>query len=487
MRAKHFDVIVFGENLAGLIAATLLSLRKYNVLIIRKVAGPGRDAYIGQALRRNRQLVPGVFESPVPAAVIRELNLGHKIRSVLKPASPMFQILSPQHRLSAFDDRVKLVMELSREFGAAAAPAEVESLFGRLDTLNGLLDKFLVPGLPFHPDGLRERWEYSNREKQLTKSLQASEGLLDDMKRLFRETNLGRLMSQVEPFVGDTRGEVHPLWRFRRAALLFSQILYPVGGEGLEEILLARLDKTSAKILEQTALQEVEVNRSGYLFHDAKNTYGAESVICAFDAPLLPELFTGKKMARFLENTAAQISTDAVWIKTSFLLERSVVPEGMDFNVFVLTDDASEPVLFFKRDPLIPSDAEVERLDVYQALPVDRFNAAGASEAQQWAIDRTKRFVPFLEGRLRKVYLEQLRDDDEESLTLRLAGRRLSYRLNDPDRLFGGMPYTLPQANTYLAGPEVLPELGLEGDFHVGWAVARAIGLKKPKKDELKR
>ncbi len=485
MKAKHFDIIVFGENLAGLVAAALLAGRKYSVLLVRRVSGPGRENIVGAVQNRTRLIFPGIFELPVPAAVIRELSLGHKFRSIYKPADPLFQLVESGHRLTVRPDRLRLAMEFSREYGEDASPEAIGELMSALEEANAWMNKLLVPGLPFHPDGMKEKWNLSGRIKEFYAQPEGAPERLAHLDELWRKSRLGRWIRRVEGIVGDTGEGFDSLFARRRGFALFSEVMHQLAGEGVEEILVERVEKRGGKILEQTALQEAEFKRSGYLFHDASYTYGAESVVFSCDHFLAPQILPTPRMTKWRTEASEKLRPSHTWLRVSFSLARTVIPEGMEHGLFQ-TGPKGSPPLYYRRDPLIGEDVDAERLDVFRPIPVESYTAEGLGEIQQDVIRRAKELIPFLEDHLRKVYLEKPPSgSDRESLDA-LGGRRLVYRTHRTKDLFRGLPFQLPLKNAYLAGPEVLPELGMEGEFITGWAIARQIQQKKPRKDELK-
>jgi len=484
---RIYDVIIIGENVAGLIAAALLSARRYSVLLVRRAAGPGSEHYLGSSVRRVRPIYPGVFDYPVPAAVIRELNLGHKFRSVFKPSLPLFQLIDPNHRLTISDDRLKLVQEFQREFRSSTIPDDVGNLLTQQEELNRILDGLLAPETPFFPESLRDKWEYNSRVKDFKRRLDENGALLTELRQLWGDTELGRYMAKLQMVVADAQGgKLKEFLAYRNGATLFSQVLYQVSGEGIDEVLLEKLDKRGGTVVEQTALQKIEVGRSGFKLHDGKNTYAGNSLICGFDFFLLPELIDDKKIDRFVSAQLARVKPVKTWVKVSFMIERGVIPEGMETYLFKL-GDRPDDLLFFARDPLAPDESDVERLDVYKPIAAESVTSEKLRDAQHGVIDQVKWLVPFLENRLRKVYLEQLPAEDVENKWLNLKGRRLMYDTRDQDAEIGaGVPIQLPFKHGYLAGPENFPELGLEGDFVTGWSIARQICAKRPKKDDLR-
>lgn len=485
MNARYFDVIVLGENLAGLIAAALLAARKYSVLLVRQVAGPGKYTFIGSAERRSRLITPSILDNPIPAAVVRELNLGHKIRSIFKAASPLFQILDDEHRPAVYADRAKLTSELVQEFGKDILPDDVGELLTCLEEVNAIFDKLLVPGLSFQPDAIKERWQLKNRVKEFKKTINDARTVVWKLDGLWRESILGRMMQSVQIVTSDAREGFDDLFAFRRAISIFGGLLHPLTDEGFEDLFFERIDKRNGKIVDLGTFQEIEYRRDGFVFNDAKQTYGARSVVAALDYFMLPEIFQYKKAEKFVREQLRRVKPASTWIKVSFLLEHDALPEGMGQTLFYRDPGGSEAPLFYRRDFNAPEDAELERLEVFQLIPVEQYNAIDLKSIQNRLIERVRELVPFMQSHLKKVYLEEAPKNPGGTLTP-LAGRRLVYNGSGGRELFRGVPYTLPFKHSYLAGPEVLPELGLEGEFITGWTIAQKICNKRPKKNELR-
>lgn len=483
MRAKHFDVVILGENTAGLVAAALLSSRKYRVLLVRDFVGPGRSARIGRHTRRTRPLMPGFFERPVPAAVIRELNLGHRLRSSFKPAMPLFQLLDSSHRVTVHEDRVRLVAELQREFGRSVLPDDVGNLLAHLEDEHRLMDKLLVPGLPYFPDGIREKWDLAARLKEHRRRLGEQAPQQDELARLCSDTVFGRLMGELAGFAADARGGDASLLR-RSAGGLVTDVLYQVGAEDIEDMLLEQYDKRGGKVVDHSTFQETELGKAPYKFHDTRTTYSADAVIAAFDYFLLSELGASRKLERFVAAQLARVRLEGLWITLSLVYERDTLPEGLGTHAFIRPGEGL-PLMLCVRDLALAQDAEVERVDLWLPVPTRDYTPGGLEQLQQAAIDRLLWFTPFAEGRLRHVYREPAPKLEEEGPYLPLAGRRLVYGLTDSET-FNGVPCVLPLKNGYLAGPEVFPELGLEGEFIAGWHIARHICTRNPQKDDLK-
>ena len=488
MNTKHFEVIVLGENLSGLITATLLAARRYSVLWLKRAELPPQGYALGPNYRREPLLTPGILERPALASVARELNLGHKLRSIFKPASPLFQMADARHRFDVSNERVALLSELQREFGPGlkADPLGVE--MDAIETLNAQLDKLLVPSFPLHPAGLRQFFERRARINETRKALLAEGLWLEDGAEPAPDDPLQALMAAVLPFTGTAREGFHPLLARRRASGVLRENLYRVGHDSLDELFLERFLAHGGKVLDSLPLTQSEATRQGFRFSDGKNTYSSEFLVCAFDHFLLPSLFPQSRVAlRYVQEAARTLVPSQVVAKVSFLVSRHGIPEPMAHTLVLCEDcETGRAPLLLQRDPLLEDEAELERLDVFGWLDAADLSAEPLRVFETAVIERVRRFLPFLSEVTHKIYLESPPAKETLGTPWALAGRRLGYSSQRGKGLFRGLPLALPLKGAFLAGPEATPELGLEGDFLQGLALARLIAHQKPHKDELK-
>lgn len=485
MSSKFYDVMIIGENSAGLIAAALLASRKYSVLLVPEITIRDKKLSLGKSYRADKAIYPGVFDCPIPTAVIRELNLGHKLRSVFKPAVPIFQAVDPEHRLTIFNDRLRLVTELQREYGKEINPDDVGNLMSWLEEINLVLDKLLVPGLSFFPGGMKEKWDLNNRIKHFNRLLSDRESMLSNLNTLWRESALGKLMQKLQLYAGNVREGFYDLFAFRRAYTLFNEVLYPITDNNLNDLFVDNLQKKNATIVEKFVLDEYLNDRNGHWLHGSKNSYGASSIICGLDYFNLKHIMTDKKTAKFISGQLDRICPTHCWIRNNLSIDRDVIPKVMHDNLFLLPENGNKNLRFLHRDPLLHDKADFETLEINTTIKVDDLFDEKIERCEKDMQGELEWLVPFVKDRIRKTYPEKALKAQGDKY-LKISGRNLQYTNNKKSEIFSGVPYNLSGKNSYLAGPEVLPELGLEGDFITGWAIAQQICHKWPKKDELK-
>jgi len=400
----------------------------------------------------------------------------------------LFQVLSHVHRVTAYSDRHFYLYELQREFGDRVTENDIKSLFSNLDGFSEILDRFLSLDTPFHPDGLKQRWNLSRREKELEADIAKAGNLLKDLEAAFEESPAGRIMAAVEGDGGRISYGFDNIFTFRRARSLFGEILYQVEGESMEDIFLERLSTRNGAVIDKMQLQEFDRRKGTYFFSDTKGTYSSRSLIMATDFFVLPELLNNSKIGKYVEARLQDIKPTHVWLKLNLLVAREVIPLGMEYFFYQLghPDQPDGQFLAYRRDPLTGDDMDVERIEIGQPIPIEDYNPEGCRRAEKVALERAREVIPFLDDYLRKVYLDKTVEAATDSSFRHLAGKDLLYGTTCEKNVLRGVPYILPWENAYLAGPETLPELGLEGEFINAWAITRQIALKNPRKDELR-
>src|SRR5687768_5570891 len=118
MAAKNFyDAILLGLSLPTLLAGGLLAKRGFRVLIVGQ--GQALPSYQVDGFRLPRAATTlHAYDSPAVTRVFAELALKPLIRRRLRPLTPAFQVVMPQHRLDFGTGPELLTREVEREFPA---------------------------------------------------------------------------------------------------------------------------------------------------------------------------------------------------------------------------------------------------------------------------------------------------------------------------------------------------------------------------------
>src|SRR5262249_3316082 len=150
MPQSFYDVIVLGDDLAGLIAATLCARRGMRVLVTATDRTLPERYEVGP-YTLPRGALPFVGESsPAVRRVIAELNFIQLVRRRLTLLRPSFQVVLPDARIEVGPDADALGRELQREL-----PEErqaIEGFLARAAEASRVLEPVLGPDVTFPPD-----------------------------------------------------------------------------------------------------------------------------------------------------------------------------------------------------------------------------------------------------------------------------------------------------------------------------------------------
>ncbi len=475
MSTKFYDVILFGDNLAALVAASLLAARRFTVLHIKRVRMGTSGRKLGGMDRRRRSYLSGIFDAPIAQEVIRELNLGHRVRSTFKPVSPIMQLVDDDVRFAILDQREAQERELAREF-PGEAEGGLEQHLADLDEINSTLNQFLSPDLPIFPSGIREGWAFSSKLKELKAAMQSRGDQIARVEAFWQDHPLGRVFRDYESLGGFANQGFDDIFRFRRARSFFRENLYCGDKQCLEVLLEEKLAK-GAGALEEVTIQSWNYKQGHHVFQTGNTDFAGKNVLVGFDFFDLPELFEGSKATKFVASQLSRVRPSSLIFKLGFLLQRKVIPLGMES---FLLQRKGDHWYIYERDASLPNEAEIERVDVKTAVSLDGLNSEGLHRTIARIRDAARELIPFLDDYLIDLYPDEIRQ--ASSLYGPYSGKELWYDAFDAKAFLAGVPFTLPMKRSYVAGPEVFPELGTEGQLITGHAVARAVCQANPKK-----
>jgi hypothetical protein len=489
---QTFDVLVIGSQIAGAVAGALLARRGYRVLTVEHA--PLASDYLEGDFRLpfGPTVLPQLRHLPSAQAIFEELGLGSEMARASQPITGL-QILSDRSRLDLFTDAPRRQAEIRREYGSTSSDLSVaiDELIGREETNAS----FFGGQAALPAEGLRERF----RLRRATRGLRIGDAaelvnpgdhpLARGLKELWRlSNNLVEQESLPEPNVVDQPAKValRPLAQWLRGLSRFS------GGEaGLVQILRRRIEATGGAVLtgEAAVVEELVVERNrvtALKLMDSQNHYRSRMVVAALDSTALRELIpVNLRQRRQLQ------ALDSVRIRSQLLtLNLVVLPGGLPPGLaeaavavpggaarsFFLQISAAERVRGVTNPP--------EKL-VSLAMQVPPQSLAAGAEGIRKMLHELRagaeRFLPFLS---RHVLLES--SPQLSAHTPAASQRRLHPRLEIARPRQLGITGLSPRAilkNVVLANHEVLPGLGLEGQFLAGLSAASTIQRLMKKAD----
>ena len=489
--SRHvYDVIVLGSQLGGALAAALLAKRGYSVLLVEHDGtGPGYE-HDGFVLPYAPFVAPALKTMPAVEEAFSELTLTAQLQRNQQPHVPDLQLVMPRHRVDLHTDAARRRAEFLREFDA-----DGERILGDI-TATALQhepsDAFFKEGPPLPPDGILESWNLKKRVGQ-------HPGLQTE-PRLAGEDESSKLLRGLLPFVVHLDQPGTPLARARPLSqALQTPWRYPGGRDGLRKLLFERLVDLGGDLLspENTDTYVVEeLHFEGGRFSAVKllrsdTLYRASCLVSATDAGALRRLITDRKKHRGLSEHLDLSTLKSFLFAVNWVLPEAVLPRGMGELLLMDTQDPELGPLLVQQHPARTPDGKED--------PSMRVVCAGGFVPAS-VRDLGEGYLQSLAMRI-DAHLDALMPFTKDKRLLRSApyldagavrGSRLMphpHYVFDSEAVLGitGLKQHTPTKNLLLAGREVLPGLGLEGEFLAGARAVRLVQEMLKKKAVLKR
>jgi hypothetical protein len=466
---RAYDVCVIGSQLGGVAAGALLARRGYRVLHVdHEGTGTGYEDG-GWRIPWGPALVPALRSLPAAEAILVELGLATDAARLLEPARPALQILLPRHRLDLPSAKGERSAELRREWpgDAPRLDAALSAARAAFDAEQPLLASF--PPVP--PRGLVDRFRlHRARKLSPTGGARAPDPLAD-----LGDHPFAAALRAAWPFLAFLDGPPSPLGLARTLGGALQGTLRTAGGEAaIAALLRRRIAESRGELLggegEPTPVSGLELEGGKATTLKVKGgeaRYAARAFLFAGEASSLPAL-TGKPER--LERWLAPATPSGRLVSLAWVLRGDALPGPLgDLTLAFGTDGAA---VLLQALPALRAGPKGQDASPTERVLVAATPARGAGETTAWALDRIRRTVaehlPFLD-----------RATVHESDPGDRPGARSFHPLfsTRPDRALGvgGVTTVSPIGNLFLAGREVIPGLGAEGQFHSAWQAAAAI------------
>ncbi|WP_224367222.1 phytoene desaturase family protein [Hyalangium versicolor] len=488
--SRHvYDVIILGGQIGGALTAALLAKRNHRVLLIdHDGTGTGYE-HGGFVLPYAPSISPALKTMPSVEEAFTELGLTTTVQRALRPHVPELQLILPRHRVDLHSDTTRRRTELAREFGDTA-----EGLLSALNATSSqheATDAFFKEQPELPPDGFFEGW-------RLKKKIGEHPGL-ETHPRLSNNTPPGALLRGLLPFLIYLDEASSPLALARPLSqALQAPQRFPGGNEGLREMLVRRLTELGGDVLTRENSESFvveEISFDGARFAGVKLVrsdviYRASCMVAAMDSGALRRLVTDRKRHRGLLEQLDASTAKSLLFSVNWVVPVDALPRGMGELLLVETEDAElKPLLIQVHPARMPGGKEDESL---------RIVCAGAFVPAS-VRDLGEEHMQALAQRI-DAQLDTLMPFTRDKRVLRSApyldagGVRGSRLMPHPLYTFEseaflgvtGLKQRTPAKNILLAGREVLPGLGLEGEFLAGMRAARLVQEMLKKKNPLK-
>jgi len=489
---NHYDLIVLGSDISGLVAAALVARRGRRVLVIPHGSAEGTYRLGGQPLSLRTAPVVHMGTPPV-RRVFQELGLLQQVRRQHASVDGLIHWVLPEQRLDFEPAEANRSAELGREWPEDLIGDALAHQAGWRDAVGDVLDQLLSTDNGLVADGFWGRRFLARVASQLPGPETDELGPLPPTHPLREATRA------FEPWLLHLNPQ-----QLGKAASLRLGALWGLGPEDLprgqvrvRELLLQRIGLHSGEVKPELRVGELLLKRgrvTGVSLLGKRDRYGCDHLIVAtdpkrlFDGVLAPE-----QAPRALLATIAAIEAVAYrYVMHLEILEEGLSPAlagmvlclprqgegdsrkapiGLDRTFLRLEPGSTEGTRRVSIERIIPAQAPLQRLREHT---LDELDERG--------------ILPFCRPHIRWMHSPH---DGREAMDGRGAPRHdlrssigiaqpmeAIYHFNGPPTLgVGVLPYQSGIKSLYLASRLTLPGLGLEGEFAAGVAAA---GLVAP-------
>ncbi len=486
---NYYDVIVIGTQLGPLLTAALVARRGFRVLVLAHDDLPWTYRWEGHQLQQEPFTLVGA-DSPVVKRVLSELSLTQIFRRRTTPHDPFFQVVLPKSRIDFGPDAESFGREIEREFPEARQA--IDSFYGVIDRCNAELDKVVGADLVLPPDTFFERraLAHASVHNPFSKT-RGPVPLFGDLApdHPFRRAVLGQIR-----WASDLDLAESPIQLVRLHAAWSRGTMAIEGGlEGLKELVLERIATHSGDIRQDLKADRIALRRgrvAGVRMAEQDEVTGCNFVLMGADAHHLPALVDVNELGRKSLDKIPRVTPTFLRYTLNLIVDAEVVPEGMARNVIYISDPSAP----LREENLLRIEVcGGERLPtrtfcVGVLLPASAIDSptviAGIRER---VLDRMRWLVPFLDEHLIAIdsphdgrKLQDIRKNREVAIGdkwSRQPGRMPTIcRIDPPGPLdVTGIPHRTAVKNLLMGCRQVVPGLGMEGEFLTALGAARII------------
>ena len=505
---RVYDVCIVGSQLGGVVAGALLARRGMRVLHVAH-DDPGFH-YLdhGYTLPFGPAVIPSPRQLPSAEAVLSELGLATDVGRALVASHTDLQLLLPRHRVDLARDAGVLRGELKREWPDAAEA--LEAGFTELGTLFDFAAFFLRAAPPLPPDGFGERRAVKKALKLAASAPGAPRRAVDEARPFdgLGDHELVKSLLVAHRFLTYRDGPPSPLSLVRLLGGAFRGTHRLPGGLGtLRELVRRRIAESRGELRggpgEPALATGFELDRgrvNAVRLADSPDAHVARAFVVATDAErflalLPPDVREAKQVAALRAvRPARQL------LALNLVVKERALPPALGENVLALRDAAGGEgvdnavflqVLPARREPRkgpgdkpLPGEAVAdERVVCASAFVPAGLGPEALREAAVRIREAVADAIPFFERHLVAESAPLIADPERA----RLSQVHPLYRSDEEDELgIGGLPVRSPWKNLLFAGREVVPGLGIEGEFYAGIQAAGHVAALLGSKESLR-
>ena len=476
--SRHYEAVVIGGGLSAVVTAALLAKRGVRGLLIDEGELASEDPHM------LFDSVHADVGSEVMLLIHRELGLQDELRNRSGPVDPLVQIVWPEERLDLSDDPARCLREVQRAFGSRADG--VEGFFERLQAASEMVGQFLATSGELPASGYftrRSARSQARRFEPITRAVKDSD-LFADLDPSMVELFTGP--SNYLTYVDDRTADEASVARFvRPLARLLLGTRSLRSARTLRGLFVAVAQRRAFE-LQTGALAAAEPKGRQVLLRlvGQAETITAEAIVDATADLSALSVLPIQKRKKDLSETMQTVKPRSKHYALGIELDEAVIPPGMGQHLILLnghresshadSDPGDRPLWVTTRPG---KQAGRTQLVVSHPVSAARAHSEGMDALEAMMRSRIERVIPFFrQGR------PETRPLSDRGGAPGVSGRAMRPVLNHPllepdlDAQTGltGVPCRTSLKNVFIAGPTVLPGLGIEGEYFAALQAADA-------------
>jgi phytoene dehydrogenase-like protein len=492
---NHYDLVVVGPDVAGLVAAALVARRNKRVLVMPHGSAEGSVRLGGHVLPLDTAPVVHMGTAPVQR-VFQELGLWQQIRRDHGLVEGMVHWVLPKQRLDVMPPDGRFAAETAREWPDDPV-ADAWSLSRRwTDATDEMLDQLLTSDNALVADGFWSRRFLSRVASQLPGRN------VDELEPLAQDHPLRAAARAVEPWLQ----HLSPA-QLGKAASLRLQGLWargpgdvPRGLPHIRKALLQRIELHSGEVKPDLRVAELQIRRGkvvGLSLLGKRDRYGCDHVIVAMDPR---RLLTGMLPAEHVPKPLAASAQAILPVAYRFVLHAEIDERGLSPALAGTAVCLPAP-----EHPITPADSSSRATWAAHGVGHTYLRVGPGSREGVKRLSITRIIAPGEDVlTLRERVLEELdlrgvlpfchdhigllhsphdgrdatdgrgrpRADIGPGSAMQVPMDPLHAVTGEPSLGVGVLPHGTGIKNLHLAGRLTLPGLGLEGEFAAGTMAA---------------
>lgn len=493
MTTSHYDVVVAGTDLAGVILAALCAKRGYRTLLAGNGSLPNRYLRKEQTFYRRTEFLVGFENSQPIQEVMGGLSMALHMRGRPKKREESYQVISPEGRVTVTGSASTLAKHLEREYGE---PVE-DTLFPEpVQEEMRAIDRFIASEPLLPPDGWNERREF---QKSLELHPRIAEpARLQEPLRFFRPgTALHRFWKAPLEATSSMDLELAaPLPRTRCLQLLQGGVFeVDGGGDALRDAFIGKVRQYSCDYRPEIQFGALQVKRgrvSVASVQDRREAIGCDFIVCAGpEKPFFNMIAPEDRKERYHHRIHSLVPSKRLFT-VNLVLKEGGIPLGMARHVFLVGHRGKggvvSPSVHLMVSPGVEGTAVVTASTAVAGQQLHPTVSAVKSRIQNVLMRVREQVMPFLDEHLLELDCPWLRKNP-------LSGE-MEYAAGGVEELFPGHEESLLRdspievetgyKNVLVCNRNTHSGLGLEGSYLSALNSFRLVESRMPLKSPLR-